>query len=365
MAFIRTKNDKYHICWYDRNLKKHRSKSTGLKATTRNKKKANKMLQEFEQKLSDRNDSISVETSNMMRKTIKDAIEHFIKINKNKNKKTIVGYRHFFNKFIDGKHFSLVDSVSKISKTSVEQWLLSIDTGKYQQNTLYGISKNLNKFLNFLFEYNYAQVFKINKDLKFKPEQKDILIFEEDDIELMFKHLPEKNDNFKIMFYLLFYTGLRPSDIIDIKKKDICFEHHTIKYYSRKTGQHNHIPVTVELTQALIPLLKEKQQEDRILEYSRYENIAKAVNRYLTELGLKSKGYNARTFRKTFISLAYANGVDYVTTSAIVGHKSILTTKRYYTKLSLSNTQKEVNKIKFHAEGSNGMTEDKLKLDEQ
>ena len=57
--------------------------------------------------------------------------------------------------------------------------------------------------------------------------------------------------------------------------------------------------------------------------------------------------------------------IRHVTTSAIVGHKSILTTKRYYTKLSLSNTQKEVNKIKFHAEGSNGMTEDKLKLDEQ
>ena len=348
MASIRIKNNRYYIYWYDNATRKQRSFSTGLKATKRNKVQANKILKDFEAEQTKKNKSQTAQSYALRQSTIEDAIKDFIEHNKNKSKKTIQGYKHFFQKFIDDKHFSLSDPVVKISKTSVEQWILSIDTTKYKQNTLYGITKNLNKFLNFLFEYNYIEVFKINKDLKFKPAETEVIIFEQEDIQLMFDNLKDKTDNFKKAFYLMLYTGLRPSDIIDIKRQDLDLENNTLKYYSKKTKTYNYIPVVPELTEALAPLIKDKKPTERILEYDNYLNIAKAINRFLKQLGLKEKKYNARTFRKTFISLAFESGVHYVTTAEIVGHKNILTTKKHYTKLSLAKTQAEVNKIKFH-----------------
>ena len=70
--------------------------------------------------------------------------------------------------------------------------------------------------MNFLFEYNYTPMFKINREVKTKPEVKEKIIFTDEDLSEVLNGLKGKNSNFQTTIFLLAYTGLRPSDILNI-----------------------------------------------------------------------------------------------------------------------------------------------------
>lgn len=169
------------------------------------------------------------------------------------------------------------------------------------QNTIHGYGKQLTHFLNFLFEYSYTPMFKINREVKTKPEVKEKVTFSDKDIIKIFDNLVEKNSNFITTIYLLFYTGLRSSDIMTITKENIDLKNRIINYYSPKRKKYREIAFHEDL----VPILKNRISEiegEQILNYSRVENLGKAVTRYIEFLGLR-KEYTARTFRKTFITL--------------------------------------------------------------
>ena len=59
-------------------------------------------------------------------------------------------------------------------------------------------------------------MFKINREVKTRPEVKEKIIFTDEDLQKVVKGLKEKNSNFQTMIFLLMYTGLRSSDILNI-----------------------------------------------------------------------------------------------------------------------------------------------------
>ena len=105
----------------------------------------------------------------------------------------------------------------------------------FAQNTIHGYGKQLTHFLNFLFEYSYTQMFKINREVKTRAEVKEKIIFTEADFSKIMKNLKKKNSNFVTTINLLAYTGLRPSDLMTINAEDIDLQNRIMKYYSPKT----------------------------------------------------------------------------------------------------------------------------------
>jgi integrase/recombinase XerD len=292
-------------------------------------------------------------------KTIKEAYEHFKIHLSSRHKGTKNEYQRFYNRFI--QFFPEALDCAKITKSEIGKFLIMINNlPKLQRNSKYVIYKNTKRFLNFLFDNDYLPFFKISKDFYIKPEIKDILVFTLADIKIILEALPAKNENFQIMIYLLLYTGLRPSDLINIRVEDIDFVDATLKYYSPKTDEHRVVPINQEL----IPLLKKRIDEvkiGRLLGYAQITNMGKAFQRFADDLKLNTD-YNLRTFRKTFISLAHGAGMELATVSKLVGHKSILTTSKYYHKLSIARQNSEMNKLSLASLGtSDGHTKKKRK----
>ncbi len=342
MASIYSKGKKLYMSWYDRLAGKRFNRSLELENTPVNKKKAEQFAKTFQKRLDEQYENFI--SLNIVKDSIDKAFQHFLRVNGNKSLKTINDYKRFQKKFYE--HFNPKDPCTFITKHSCEEFLIALGKEDYAPNTLYGFTKNLKKFLNFLFQYNYIPHFVLNSDLTYKPEVKPVLIFSEEDIQLMIDKLECKNDNFKTVFYLLLYTGLRPSDILDIKVEDIDIENKLLNYYSPKVKEHNVVPIHDDL----LPILEERiseVKEGRLLEYATIGEIGKAVRRYLEKLQLNKKGYNLRTFRKTYISLLYNSGVDLATASKLVGHKKITTTQKYYTHYSISKLQSELQKLRL------------------
>lgn len=145
---------------------------------------------------------------------------------------------------------------------------------------------------------------------------------------------------------MLFYAGLRSSDILTIEAKDVDLVNLTINYYSPKRKSYKQVPIHPDLVHILQGRL-EKVPEGKILEYNSVEILNRAVTRYMHCLGLDGTGYTARTFRKTFITLCRSRyDMDESIVKELVGHEhGGNTTDKYYNKISINRMREEL--IKF------------------
>ena len=90
-----------------------------------------------------------------------------------------------------------------------------------------------------------------------------------------------------------------------------------------------------------------KVSEGKLLEYSSVEILNRAVTRYMHTLEINGRGYTARTFRKTFITLCRSRyDMDATIVKELVGHEHGNTTDRYYNKISMNRMREELVKFR-------------------
>ncbi|MHB8335838.1 MAG: tyrosine-type recombinase/integrase [Ignavibacteriaceae bacterium] len=342
MASIYSKRDIIYVSWYDSLTGKRFNKSTRLKATKENFRIAKSIANELQVGLQNEHDVYK--ELGIQKKTISAAFEHFLKNNSDKHPKTIKDYHRFYKFF--KMDFDENEICTVITKLEVENWITEIKKLPYQRNSIFDIWKQASHFINFLFEYSYIPMFKINKDIKPKSEIKEKIVFSEEDIVKIFDGLKTKNNNFRTLVYVAFYSGLRSSDMLSIKVSDVDLKRRELKYYSPKRKVYRQ----VAFHEDLVPVLSARMNvltEGKLLDYNNVETLARACNRYFEQLKIIDKGYSARTFRKTFITLARRCRMDASVVAELVGHAHSSTTDRFYNRIDLQQMSEELRKFKI------------------
>lgn len=189
-------------------------------------------------------------------------------------------------------------------------------------------------------------MFKVNREVKTRPEVKEKIVFSDEDIKKIFNGLEPKNKIFSTAIYMLFYTGLRSSDILSIQREKIDLVNYTVSYYSPKRKKFREIPFHSALLDILSKQLTSKS-DGGLINYCNVENLGRAVTKYFKAIGISEKGYTARTFRKTFISLCRSRfNMDASVVRELVGHEHGNTTDRYYNQIQISTMKQELEKFK-------------------
>jgi len=340
MASIYSKRNIIYISWYDGITGKRLNKSTRLKETKENLRIAKSIAKELQEGLQNERDVYK--ELGIQKKTIGAAFDHFLRNNADKHPKTIKDYYRFYRFF--KMHFDDNEICIVITKLEVENWITEIKKLPYQKNSIFDIWKQASHFINFLFEYSYIPMFKINKDIKPKMEIKEKIVFSDEDIVKIFDGLKTKNSNFRTLVYLAFYTGLRSSDMLSIKSSDIDLKRRELKYYSPKRKVYR----LVALHEDLVPVLKERMCElkgGKLLDYDETENLGKACKRYFSQVGIEGRQYSARTFRKTFITIARRCRMDSSVVAELVGHAHSSTTDKFYNRIDTQLMLEELRKF--------------------
>ncbi len=340
MASVYSKRNILYISWFDWSLGKTKNRSAKLPDTALNRKLVEKMANELQVELDEQKEKF---TKNSLIKgaTIGRAFDHFKRLNSTKDKKTIKDYDRFFNLF--KKSFDEDTPCTVLNKLSAEDWIMEIRKMDLAQNTIFGYFKQFRHFYNFLFEYNYVPMFKVNKDVTPKAEVKDIIVFSPEDVQKIFDGLKNKNINFRAMIYLAYYSGLRSSDLLSITCEKINLQDGCFNYYAKKIKKWK----TVSFHKALLSIFQELiavRKSGPLLSYQNVENMNKALRRYLDKLEITGEGYSMRTFRKTFITTA-SKTMDLATVSKLVGHTQINTTSKYYTKVDQQRQKDQLDKL--------------------
>lgn len=340
MASIYSKNGILYLSWYDSAMGKSKNRSTRLKDSPANRKLLEKKKKVLEEEI-EKSQNLRKQTG-VKRNSIAFAFQHFLNNNSSKHPKTIKDYWRFYNKFKES--FDVELPCATITKLSTENWINDIKRIPRAKNTIFGYYKQLNHFLNFLFEYNYILFFKINRDVKPKPEIKEKIVFDAKDLRKVFDGLKTKNAYLKTFVYLAFYTGLRSTELLSLTVDRVNLEKMEMTYASPKRKTFRTVPIHKELE----PILKARiaeLKEGQLIGYNNVENLAQAFRKYRKELGMTTP-YTPRTFRKTFITLARSYGMDATVVAELVGHEHTTTADRYYNQISMPVLAKELRKYK-------------------
>ncbi len=148
----------------------------------------------------------------------------------------------------------------------------------------------------------------------------------------------------KLIIYFLFFTGVRISELINIKVNEIDFENNTIKVLG-KGNKERVVIFSNELKNLIneyISIRKEfvdKNNNYLFISLRKKRITARMIQilfKKLSKLVLKSFNITPHVLRHTFATVMLNNGSDIVTIKELLGHSSLSTTQ-IYTKVSIEH----------------------------
>lgn len=177
---------------------------------------------------------------------------------------------------------------------------------------------------------------------------KDIVVWEQDEIQKIFAKAEEENHRLLFLFKVLFYSGLRISEALGLKYSDITNgQIHVERQYERgvlcppKHNSYRTLPAHTELLRALEDhilwhkeeMRKNKYKGDYIFTTSTgklldYHNVRRSMERLYKRCDIAPKKIHA--YRSTFCTELCRAKVPIEVASKLMGHKSVEVTAKHY-----------------------------------
>ena len=182
-----------------------------------------------------------------------------------------------------------------------------------------------------------------------RPEEKSPKFFSKEDFQKLMETMTEawlKN----VVWFALF-TGMRRSEIINLKWDDLDFERRSISIHSSSTfktkaGKRRVIPISDGALHLLKSITRQPDNECVFTIYGRQikaEWLTHRFKHYCKRAGLGELHFH--NLRSSFASWLVMSGVEIYSVSKLLGHSSVVITEKHYAHLKPQTMVDEVNRI--------------------
>lgn len=199
--------------------------------------------------------------------------------------------------------------------------------------------KALEIMLRLMIRHNYID--KINfKFIPLKTIKTTIPQITKDSIKKILDYFKTSNvdRNNKLMFLLILTTGIRTSEVINIKNKNIDLQNNTIKLDFTKNGEARNIYIVDQIKELLISTMNNKE----FLFYDSHNNqmTANGVRKFFKRLKhtLNIQILSPHKLRHYYATTIYKKSLDLYLVKNLLGHKSLAMTQIY---LDIDNSENQ------------------------
>jgi site-specific recombinase XerD len=250
-----------------------------------------------------------------------------------------------------------VFNVEEVTRFTVMEFLNSLQA-RMRSVTIGGYYRAIRAFFFFLAEEEYTARNPMKKLRAPKVEQKIMRTFSKQEIDMMLRHFDRDEfiglRNYMVMC-LLFSTGMRKGELLELKMKDINLTVDSIKIMG-KGSKERIVPIGRAMRRVIIEYVQ-KREHYLAGTYCDYFLVSKDKRRLLMsglntmfanmkkELKLGGERFSPHTWRHTFAKTFLINGGDVFSLQKILGHSDISTTKKY---INLNDRELKVQHAKFN-----------------
>ena len=241
---------------------------------------------------------------------------------RNYSNKTIKTYLHYLAEYFDYKK----ENLEKMDPESIKNFILSKKERNYSPQTL-NLSINSLKFF-----YNNIIGEKMRADIRMAKRNKKLpVVLTREEVGRILELTINKKH--KLLLSLAYGAGLRVSEAIDLRVKDVGFGNLTLHIRGAK-GKKDRITIFPEKIKAeLEELIKDKAGDRILFESERGGSLSlrtaqKIFENALYRAGIK-KGASFHSLRHSFATHLLENGTDIRYIQELLGHANIRTTQIY------------------------------------
>lgn len=230
----------------------------------------------------------------------------------------------------------------KVSYQDISDYIVYLKKSGYKSTSINRNLSTLRSFYNFLVSKNKIKSNPLDLVKGMKQEKRLPNYFKYQEFEVMLDTLKEDNplnNRNRLILELLFATGVRVSELVNIKIVDISFKEREIKVLGK--GSKERIVFFGSFCESILDkylkedrnsLLKEKKSNYLLINHLGNKltdrGVRVIIDNIIKQSGITSK-VSPHTFRHTFATIMLNEGCDIKSVQELLGHVNLNTTSIY------------------------------------
>ena len=269
-----------------------------------------------------------------------DKFRNYLEAEKKYSILTVNAYTKDLEEFIDFLESTGASFNKNIEYTFIRNWIVFLSKNKISPNSINRKISSLKAYFKFLVNIKEIKRSPLRNHTSLRTKSKVVNPLNETEmIEVfeLFKTSEKELTRDSMIIDILYSTGLRRAELINLKKSDIYFDDQVIKVLGKRNKERL-VPMLPGLVKKL-KIYSRNHDEDSFLLQSKNGNkispstIYRVVNKYLRSISTKTK-ISPHVLRHTFATHMLNNGADINSIKEILGHKSLASTQ-IYTKIKI------------------------------
>ena len=258
-----------------------------------------------------------------------------------------------FLEFLDTEYGAM--PVTEVSYPLIRSWVVKLGDEGLGNRSVNRKVASLKAYFKFLQKTGVLQQSPLAKHKSLKVRKEIQVPFSGDEIDAVLGELSSGSDFESLrdlaMVSLFYATGMRRSELINLRVKDVDLARRSIKVLGKRNKERI-IPLINWLVDILNTYIDQRNQcfgaeDDRLLLTNKGENlydtfVYRTINRYFSKVSQKTKT-SPHMLRHTFATHLLNNGADLNGVKELLGHASLASTQ-VYTHTSMAELSKVYQK---------------------
>ena len=264
-----------------------------------------------------------------------DKYREYLKYELNYSDYTIKNYCLHITKFFEYLDSNKI-SYNNLTKDGIIDYLKYLDSQKYANRTISIILSSLRSFYDFLMESKVIEtnIFNLVSNPKLEKKLPNFLSYEQ--IRAILDSIPNDdilNIRNKLIIELLYATGIRVSELVNLKVSDIIFSERKIRIFGK--GKKERIVYYGDYASIAIDNYlntRNSNNEYLILNKDGNKISVRGIEKIIDKMAITASvncNVTPHTFRHTFATHLLNEGADIKSVQELLGHSSLNTTEVY------------------------------------
>lgn len=271
------------------------------------------------------------------------AFTSYLKLEKNYSDHTVKAYGKDLDTFASfcRDNYDETD-IDAVGYPMIRSWIVSLSNEGVSNRSINRKISSLQAYYKFLLKIGEITASPLAKHRALKTEKKVEVPFSESEMELILTEIPFEEgfegERDKLIVELLYATGMRRAELVNLKLADIDLTNHTLKVLGKRNKERimPMLPSTVRQIKAYLELRAglEYAHETPYLLLTKeglkiYETLVyRTINKYFSLVSPKVKK-SPHILRHTFATHLLNRGADLNSVKELLGHSSLASTQVY------------------------------------